>query len=575
MLPEKTKTQRPMTNNKTSMTLVELIMASVILCVIIAGIGVVMNLSIRAYDFVTTETSKQGNVKVATEHLLKYIKNSSYCKAVDGTTLALYGRSHESLGTYTVSSDKKLIFTKPTGNPQIISENTLLTFAEEAGDPGQAREIRIDFSQPINQTTYISCRLTLPNTWAKTFGGNGSASCIQKTSDGGYIIAGSTQSFGAGGGDVYIIKIDEFGNYLWSKTFGGGRVDYANSIQKTTDGGYIIAGDTQSFGAGLFDAYLIKTDEFGNHQWSKTFGGSYIDSAASIQQTSDGGYIIAGNIGAGRYGRYDAYLIKTDEFGNHQWSKTFGGSSYDYARSIQKTTDGGYIIAGDTISFGAGLADAYLIKTDEFGNHLWSKTFGGSNNEIAYSIQQVSDGGYIIAGYTQSFGAGGLDAYLIKTDEFGNHQWSKTFGGSNNEIAYSIQQISNGGYIIAGYTGSFGAGGRDAYLIKTDEFGNHQWSKTFGGSSYDRARSIQKTTDGGYIIAGNTMSFGAGLADAYIIKTDEHGNCPQAASPTAVSNEPTAEEHGTPIHVSATPEHDSSIPEHENAVPVHDPGAPS
>ncbi|MEO0049813.1 MAG: hypothetical protein ABIK42_01550, partial [candidate division WOR-3 bacterium] len=180
--------------------------------------------------------------------------------------------------------------------------------------------------------------------------------------------------------------------------------------------------------------------------------------------------------------------------------------------------DGGYIIAGGTEY------DVYLIKTDANGNLLWERTFGGENDDWGCSVQQTSDGGYIIAGFTMSFGAGDWDVYLIKTDGNGNLLWERTFGGENDDRGYSVQQTSDEGYIIAGYTWSFGAGRADVYLIKTDDNGNPLWQKTFGGSSWDDGFSIQQTLDGGFIIAGSTGSFGAGNCDVYLIKTDSEGN---------------------------------------------------
>jgi TolB-like protein len=380
--------------------------------------------------------------------------------------------------------------------------------------------------------------------FARTYGGTSfeRASSVQQTSDGGYIVTGRTISFGAGNNDVFLIKTDANGNVLWAKTYGGTNDDYASSVQQTSDGGYIVAGRTYSFGAGFDDIFLIKTDANGNIQWAKTYGGANIDRASSVQQTSDGGYIVAGYTESFGAVGSDVFLIKTDASGNVQWAKTYVGWYNDYASSVQQTSDGGYIVAGWTGPFGN--EDAFLIKTDANGNVLWAKTYGGTNLDWAYSVQQTSDGGYIVAGGTRSFGAGWDDIILIKTDANGNVLWAKTYGGTGDDIAYSVQQTSDGGYIVAGYTTSFGAGNRDIFLIKTDANGNVIWAKTYGGLDWDWASSVQQTSDGGYIVAGWTLSFGAGGTDVFLIKTDANGNIGSCgivgnASPTVNTVSPT------------------------------------
>ena len=233
-----------------------------------------------------------------------------------------------------------------------------------------------------------------------------------------------------------------------------------------------MAGRTGSFGAGLVDVYLIKTDGSGNKVWEKTFGGSSYDYGYSVQQTSDGGFLIVGNTYSLGDGSLEVYLIKTDVSGNKVWEKNFGGSSFDFGYSVEKTSDGGFVIIGFTTSFGAGQEDVYLVKVDAEGNKIWEKTFGGFLEDQGNSIQQTSDGGFIISGFTESLGAGYFDVYLIKTDANGKKIWEKTFGGSSFDWGYSVQQVSDGGFVITGKTFSSGAGGSDVYLIKTDSEGN-------------------------------------------------------------------------------------------------------
>jgi len=367
--------------------------------------------------------------------------------------------------------------------------------------------------------------------WTRTFGGGGldEAYCVQQTLDGGYIIAGYTQSFGSGNGDVYLVKTDVSGNEQWSQTFGGNDQDIGYEVQQTIDSGYIIVGQTDSYGSR--SVYLIKTDASGIEEWSRTFGGTGSDHGSSVQQTNDGGYIIAGKTHSYGAGSSDVYLIKTDAIGDTSWTQTFGGSDTDEGNCVQQTDDGGYIIAGWTYSYGAGGSDYYLIKTDDSGNEQWSQNFGGNEFDWGETVQQTNDGGYMIVGSTNSFSTGDTDIYFVKTDSLGNEQWNQTFGGGSGEMGLGVQQTIDGGYIITGHTESYGSGDWDVCLLKTNSLGSEQWNQIIGGNDDDYSYSVQQTCDGGYIIAGSTQSYGAGDYDVYLIRLDNNPSFYELSGP--------------------------------------------
>jgi hypothetical protein len=333
---------------------------------------------------------------------------------------------------------------------------------------------------------------TLPATspspsFCKAIGGDKDdwGSSLIQTSDGGYAITGSYGFFGykdevdeVYAGDVYVVKLDATGNLQWTKTIDGEKTDRGSSLIQTSDGGYAIAGYTSSFGAGKADVYVVKLDANGNLQWTKTIGGENEDLGTSLIQTSDGGYAIVGTYGHGLVGEdevlitFDVYFVKLDANGNLQWTKTIGGESDDWGESLIQTSDGGYAIAGNTTSFGAGGHDVYVVKLDANGNLQWTKTIGGKEWDEGHSLIQTSDGGYAIAGATNSFGVGWNDVYVVKLDANGNLQWTKTIGGTESEIGESLIQTSDGSYAIAGYIKSFGEGKKDVYVVKLDKNGN-------------------------------------------------------------------------------------------------------
>ena len=380
--------------------------------------------------------------------------------------------------------------------------------------------------------------------WAKILGGSGNdyGQSIQQTTDGGYILFGISNSISNdlpqnnGGDDYGTMKIDKNGVKQWTRNYGGSDTDYGISVQQTTDGGYILLGGSKSEDKdfsqnnGFYDYGIIKIDKNGVKQWSKNFGGSGEDFGYSIQQTTDGGYILFGRSKSNNgdfsqnKGGIDYGVIKIDKNGVKQWSKNYGGFGNDEGQSIQQTTDGGYILFGTSnsnngdFSQNNGDVDYGVIKIDKNGIKQWSKNYGGSDADIGSSIQQTTDGGYILLGRSFSNDVafsqnnGGSDYGVIKIDKNGVKQWSKNYGGSGDDSGYSIQQTTDGSYILIGNSTSIDGdfsqnnGNVDCGVIKIDKNGVKLWSKNFGGSEYDYGTSVQQTTDGGYILFGNTNS---------------------------------------------------------------------
>ena len=367
--------------------------------------------------------------------------------------------------------------------------------------------------------TLLTAAAVAQQRWMGTYGGASDeyGYSVEQTQDGGYIATGRSASFG-NLVQVYLIKTDASGDTIWTRTYGGAGDEYGRSVQQTSDGGYIIAGWTFSFGNAQ-QAYLIKTNAGGDTLWTRTYGGAGDDGGGSVQQTSDGGYVIAGWTSSFGYGD-QVYLIKTDASGDTLWTRSYGGAGDDIALSVQQTFDAGYIVAGYATSFGDS-SQVYLIKTNPSGDTLWTRSYGGAGDDGSRSVQQTSDGGYIVAGYTTPSGDSS-QAYLIKTNASGDILWARTYGGSNGGAGSSVRQTSDTGYIVAGETYSSGRGFQ-VCLIKTNAFGDSLWTRDYGGANGDFSYSVQQTSDAGYIVAGRTASFG-NQYQVYLIKTDANGS---------------------------------------------------
>lgn len=351
--------------------------------------------------------------------------------------------------------------------------------------------------------------------WTNTYGGieDDYASSILQTSEGDFILACKTYSFGEDTANYWLVKIDDSGNQLWDSVYNYNYSDNICKALQTSDGGYIMVGIINS---GVYNIWLVKTDEIGTELWSQEIGGI----AASANLTNDGGLIISGFMDDYN-SEPNALIIKTDTMGNVEWSRIYGGAEMDIAHDAIQTSDGGYIVVGSIESYGAEGKDFWVIKTDEDGYNEWNYNFGGPEDEVANSVVQASDGGFVIAGYTNSYGAGGDDFWVIKVDENGDEVWNQTYGGIHPEQASSISSTSDGGFIISGYTFSYGAGNKDYWLVKIDSDGNEEWDQTYGGSTRDYAVSAIQLSDGGFVLAGSTESFGAGETDIYVVRLDQ------------------------------------------------------
>jgi hypothetical protein len=373
--------------------------------------------------------------------------------------------------------------------------------------------------------------------WTGTYGISGNeneARSLIQTGDGGYAMLGFTKHWETGWAytlDFWLVKTDPAGNVEWNRTYGAPTCIYlesGESVVQTSDGGYALAGYAGIYGELIpyYDFWLVKTDSLGNMEWNQTYGGADVDMAYSVVQTSDGGYIMTGATNSYGAGKTDFYLVKTDSLGNMEWNQTYGGADHDYAYSVVETGDGEYVIAGFTKSYGAGDYDIWLVKADSAGNMMWNQTYGGTLADRGYAVVQTAGGGYAIAGETRSFGAGDYDFWLVKADSAGNMMWNQTYGGTQKEEAYSIVQTSDGGYALAGWTRSFAVGSYDFWLVKTDSTGNMKWNQTYGGTGYDTALawSVVQTVDKGYAIAGYIHMPSLGVTDFWLIKTGSGGD---------------------------------------------------
>ncbi|MGA7303555.1 MAG: FlgD immunoglobulin-like domain containing protein [Rhodothermales bacterium] len=380
----------------------------------------------------------------------------------------------------------------------------------------------------VSTTSAVRAQDTL---WTVTFGGmeDDYGYAVSQTADGGFILTGETYTRPtAGPSDLWLIKTDADGKTQWERTFGSGLYDRGYSVRQTFEGGYIVAGsmDTPNVSSNVF---IVRTDANGDTLWSKTFGNRFtIDSGQSVVQTADSGFAIAGWIRTPT-NNDDLYLIRLDTVGTTLWTKLVGGSGRDRAYSVEETAEGGFVLAGETASAGETPAgDIWIVKTDSAGNVEWQKNYGYQSYDVAKSVVQTRDGGYMVAGTIQD---GGYDGWLLKTDAMGDTLWAKRFGSIYSDEIDSIEQTSDGGYAFTGQTGMNG----DLWVGKTDADGDLDWERSYGGNGLDNGFSIEQTSDGGLVIAAYTSSFGAGKYDAWLLRIGPVSTSIEAETPDVVS----------------------------------------
>ena len=364
-------------------------------------------------------------------------------------------------------------------------------------------------------------------------------SAQQQTSDGGYIIAGYSDSYTIGDNDILVYKLTPDGSKQWRKNFGGEYDDYGRFIQQTADGGYILCGGTESYVHGSSgddtDFLVYKLDAAGQKRWRKNYGGEYYEEAMTIRQTSDGGYILVGTTESYVHGTtgddYDILVYKLNSAGQKQWRRNFGGELDEHGYDILQTTDGGYAIIGSTDSYSNGDDDFLIYKLNAAGQKQWRKNFGGIDYDCGHALIQNSDGDYIAVGFTQTYvhsqptGEEG-DILVYKLNAAGQKQWRKHYGDHHYETANDVKQTSDGGYVFIGTTGDLVSNPSDFLVNKVDASGNVQWQKTFGGMEWEVGSYIWPTGDGGYFLFGDTDSYYHGFYenDFLVYKLDASGN---------------------------------------------------
>ncbi len=374
--------------------------------------------------------------------------------------------------------------------------------------------------------------------WARSFGGtqDDAPAAAAVSADGGHLLIGRSGSFGSGPASLWVLKTDQYGIPAWEKSFTGTKEESGAAVAATDDGGSLLAGSTSSFGAGLDDLWLLKLDSDGAIEWEKSYGGPDRDWTESLAATSDGGFIVAGTTSSFGLGASDIWILKINADGSIGWQKTYGGSYDDYARTVCQTSDGGFVVAGETTDFGAGQSDIWILKLDQGGIIEWEKTYGGWDFDHVSALITTPDDGYALVGSTSSFGAGSSDLWMLKLGYAGEIEWQKTYGESYGDYGRDLA-LSGDCFMVAGHNEPTGVGSGDFWVLRLGHDGSIEWQKLFGGNDDDFARALVPLAVPGFLVVGETRSFGPGGEDFWSLRLNPNGTVEFGSSSGAQETE--------------------------------------
>jgi len=397
----------------------------------------------------------------------------------------------------------------------------------------------VSFLTPLNLMTLssvlpmINAQITQTQ-FLKTFGGNLTdvGRALTTTPTGEIVMVGETTSFGAGLEDVLVAKFFTNGSLAWVRILGGSGNDFGNAITTTPTGDIVLVGYTWSFGAGNADVFVAKLFGNGSLVWARTLGGSNTDVGNALTTTVTDEIVVVGytwNFGAGSR---DVLVTKLFANGTLAWARTLGGNTSDIAIALTTPTTGEIVVTGYAASFGAGSRDVLVTKLFANGTLAWARTLGGSNTDVGWALTTTPTAEIVVAGYTDSFGAGSNNVLVAKLLTNGTLAWARTLGGSGNDRGYALTTMPTGEIVVAGDTDSFGAGDRDVLVAKFLANGTLAWARTLGGSSDDRGYALRTTSSGEIVVAGQTGSFG--LEDVLLAKLDANGMVPGCSNISAI-----------------------------------------